>query len=167
MAKYSLIVDGGGNITGWHSGPYVPAGNVEVSAATKEVYLKSSNRMGGDGRTDRPQLVEGSVIEPVDNRPLFEVTTNKADDPDLKMPIIAADGIDSIEVTIKRVRPDGGVVTAFNGTRSFVIGGRTFTFPFENGAASKIIKSSVGGDFVARSDGTRKFRRELRFRAAE
>jgi len=151
MSVYSLQLSGS-DIIGWQSSSGVPAGNVEVTAEIVAQYRDAVVSLGAERRSDRPQWVNGSVVIPPDNRPLFRLTCNRAPDAQLGVPVLEADGVDSVMVTLAKMLDADTVDESFSGPLILsTSSGRTWRFVFAGGVATKRFRTQVSGSFDVES----------------
>ena len=153
MTVYSFSVSVADEIGGWQSGASLPTGNVEVTQADITAYNDAQQTLRSQGRSERPLWLLGAVSIPTDVRPIFRLSCNRANDAQLSAPVLDADGVDGVTVTLEKMSDDTTVDTTLQGPLILTTAsGRTWRFTFVDGVATKVFKTSVSGSFDVESN---------------
>lgn len=133
-------------ILGWvRSSGATPADTAEIDyidanfEAGLVLYNQLENEMMAEGREVALFRSGGTIVKPVDTRPVASITADKT--------VVQADGVDSVTLTVTRVDNP-----TFGGSPRFEFAGKLLQFQFTNGVAVKAVRSRQSGVLTFQSN---------------
>lgn len=130
MAVRSIGLDAdGGIVVMLEGGKSVPVGNVAVTDEQWAQINEIKREIWAEGRGDLVRWVDGKPVKPLDERPIYRVSMDKA---------VVPKGND-LTVTVTAVDDKGNVRANFQGEHTLMIEGDEYVFVFVKGVATRKI----------------------------
>lgn len=135
------------DIVGNKSGKGAPsASSIEVDDAMMRTYRGVQGELRTSGRSTLAQWNGVTVVAPSDGRMLFRFTPDRNNHPKFGVPVMDADGVDMVTITIEKMTNLTTVDTTFNATRIFLLeNGDAWRVTFVDGVTSKEVRMTKSG----------------------